>query len=107
MKNAILTHMNIVQTKQQEIEKLCRDNDIGFLGLFGSVARGDDTEKSDVDLLVRFDARKNLFDLVDIEDQFAEVFGKKVDLVTEAAVHPYIKDYIYRDLQPVYGQPRR
>lgn len=99
--------MNIIHDKQKEIERLCQKNDIGFLGLFGSVARGDDTADSDVDLLVRFNKAVTLFDLTDIESSFAQTFGKKVDLVTEASVHPYIREYVLRDLKPLYGQSRR
>lgn len=99
--------MNIVDSKQPEIDKLCKKNNIGFLGVFGSVARGDNTPSSDIDLLVRFNKQVTLFDLSDIEDQFALALGKKVDLVTEASVHPYIKEYVLHDLKPLYGQLRR
>jgi len=47
------------------------------------VARGEETEESDVDLLVRFARPKSLLDLVRIEREFSEALGRKVDLLTE------------------------
>jgi len=37
---------------------ICQQNDVKFVGLFGSMARGDDTDQSDIDLLVKFNRRK-------------------------------------------------
>lgn len=96
--------MNIVETKQQEIEALCQKNNIGFLGLFGSVARGDDTPTSDVDLLVRFDKRITLFELIHIENEFKDVLQRKVDLITVGGLNHRIKPYVFKDLKPIYGQ---
>src|SRR3990167_137628 len=96
--------MNILQIKQQQIEELCQKNDIGFLGLFGSVARGDDTEDSDVDLLVRFDKRINLFELIHVENEFKNILQRKVDLITLGGLNHRIKPYVFKDLKPIYGQ---
>jgi hypothetical protein len=68
---------------RERVEEICRRNDIDTLLLFGSVARGEETEESDVDLLVRFARPKSLLDLVRIEREFSEALGRKVDLLTE------------------------
>ena len=94
--------MNIVDSKQQEIQDLCQKNNIGYLGVFGSVARGDDNENSDVDLLVKFNKPIGLLELVHAQNELSDALGRKVDLVTEGAVHPKIKPYIYKDLQTLY-----
>lgn len=58
------------------------------LSLFGSVSRDDFGPTSDIDLLVRFDARAGhtLFDLVRMETELKDLFGRDVDLVERAAI---------------------
>lgn len=98
--------MKLVQMNLQILKQLCAKNDVQFLGLFGSTARGEATGASDVDLLVRFSKVKSLFELVRIEDEFREAFGKPVDLVTERSVSPYLIDRIRRDMRVLYEQKR-
>jgi uncharacterized protein len=86
----------------RQVEGICRENDIAFLGVFGSYARGDYTAESDIDLLVRFSRQKTLLDLVRIEDKLAARLGRSVDLVIEGAVSPYLRDRIMAEVRPIY-----
>ena len=72
--------------------------------LFGSYVRGDQTEKSDLDLLVEFDpgAHITLFDLVDIQEALEKTLGIRVDILTPGALSPYIKDDILNEARSVY-----
>jgi hypothetical protein len=83
--------------------KICRENDVTSLSLFGSMARGDATENSDIDLLVKFGKRKSLLSVVKLERQLAMALGRKVDLITEGALSPYIRDNIINDLETIYA----
>ena len=87
---------------RNRLEEICRRNDIEVLLLFGSVARGEDTEQSDVDLLVRFSERKSLLDLVRIEREFSEALGRKVDLLTEGSLSPYLRDQLLGEAAVLY-----
>jgi len=60
------------------IIRICRNNDISFLGLFGSYSRGEQNEKSDIDFLANFSRRKSLLDHVRIERELSKVLGIKV-----------------------------
>jgi len=82
----------------------CKENDITFLGVFGSYSRGEQKEKSDLDILVKFSTRKSLLDLVRIERRLSEILGVKVDLVTEGSVSPYIIDEIKKELKVIYDE---
>jgi predicted nucleotidyltransferase len=82
--------------------EICRQNDVAMLGVFGSMARGEATHDSDVDLLVEFSKRKSLLNLVALERQIAAALGRKVDLLTEAAISPYLRDRIKRELRVIY-----
>jgi uncharacterized protein len=86
----------------QKIADLCRAHDIALLRIFGSAARGEERDDSDVDLLVRFSGRKTLLDLIRIEEEFERALGRKVDLVTEAALSPYIRDRVLQEARVLY-----
>ena len=73
-------------------------------GIFGSYARGEQKKKSDVDLLVRFNKQKGLFELAGLERDLSESLNLKVDLVTEGGLSPLLKSEVMKDLQPIYGQ---
>ncbi len=81
---------------------LCRENDVAKLEVFGSTARGEANDNSDVDLVVAFSKRKSLLALVSLERKMSAALGRKVDLLTEAAISPYLRDSIKRDLRVVY-----
>jgi hypothetical protein len=82
--------------------ELCRQNDVSKIGVFGSMARGEATEQSDIDLIVEFSKRKSLLALVTLERKMSETLGRRVDLLTEAAISPYLRDTIMNDLQVLY-----
>jgi len=67
------------------------------LGVFGSVVRGEQTEKSDVDILVEFDSPVGFFDFVRLENFLSEKLQKKVDLVSKKSLKPAIKEEILKE----------
>ena len=83
---------------------ICRQNDVSMVGIFGSMARGEATKKSDIDLIVRFSKRKSLLTLVRLERELTEALGRKVDLLTEAALSPYLRERILKEMRVVYGK---
>ncbi|MGB7926018.1 MAG: nucleotidyltransferase family protein [Pyrinomonadaceae bacterium] len=85
------------------IAEICRQNDVASLGLFGSMVSGEANENSDVDLLVQFSKRKSLLAMLRLERQLSAALGRKVDLVTEAALSPYLRERIKSDLRVIYA----
>ena len=73
------------------------------IAIFGSYARGEAKNKSDVDILVRFARRKSLIQIVQIEDEIKKSIHMNVDLVTEKAVSPYLANTIHRDEVVIFG----
>ncbi|MBM3241844.1 nucleotidyltransferase family protein [Candidatus Poribacteria bacterium] len=67
-------------------------------GVFGSYARGEENEDSDVDVLVDFLDNATLFELVGLGDFLEEKLNCKIDIVSQRAVREEIRPYIYRDL---------
>lgn len=85
---------------------ICRRHRVKRLGVFGSAARGDVTESSDVDLLVEFekDAETSLFDMVRLQEELSRLFGRKVDLATPAILeNPYRRQAVLKDLREIYA----
>jgi uncharacterized protein len=82
--------------------ELCRKNDVTKLGVFGSMSRADATDASDIDLLVYFSKRKSLIAHAALQRQMSEALGRKVDLVTEAALSPYLRKDILNQVRVLY-----
>ena len=74
--------------------------------VFGSYARGEETRKSDVDVMVRFDkdAKISLFDYAGIMIDLEKILRKKVDLVTEGGIKKFAKQSIDDDKILVYDR---
>ena len=83
---------------------ICRQNDVSMVGVFGSMARGKAKKKSNIDLLVRFSKRKSLLAVVRLERELSEALGRKVDLLTEGAISPYLRERILKETKVVYGK---
>ena len=100
--------MAAVVTKKEVLDKISACSGklhqfgIHTIGIFGSFSRDKANEQSDIDLLVEFDTDKKTFDNF-IETCFLleEVLGRKVELVTEESLSPYLKPYIMKELEHV------
>jgi uncharacterized protein len=84
-----------LNTRRDILKKTYKVED---LGIFGSVARGDNTDISDIDVLVRFVQPIGMFTFIELENYLSRIFGKKVDLVTPRALKPEIKDDILQEV---------
>ncbi len=71
--------------------------------IFGSHARGNQTEDSDIDILIEYapDARKSLFTRVKIMNELKEALQKDVDVVTEASLSPYFREKVLRERRAI------
>ncbi|OQY65103.1 hypothetical protein B6D29_04440 [Microgenomates bacterium UTCPR1] len=70
--------------------------------LFGSVVRGEETKKSDIDILVEVPDSKSLFDMMDIQFELEDALKKKVDLIEYKGIKPALKDSILSSQLPIY-----
>ena len=80
---------------------IARDFKAEIVGIFGSYARGEQRKESDVDIVVRFKEGASLLDLVGLADFLEEKLGIKVDVVSERAIRPELKDHILKELVSV------
>jgi uncharacterized protein len=86
---------------KDEIEALARKHGAVRIRLFGSVARGEERPDSDVDFLVILEEGRSLLDFVELKLDLEDLFDRKVDLVSERAVSPWLEKRIFREAQPI------
>jgi hypothetical protein len=96
--------MDIADLDTELLIDICRLHDVSFLGIFGSFARGEASRDSDVDLVVRFAKRTSLLKLVQLERELSEACGRKVDVLTEAAISPYLRERITAETVVLYDE---
>jgi predicted nucleotidyltransferase len=91
----------ILKTKRGEILALSARWGAHNVRIFGSVARGEEGPESDVDLLVSMEKGRSYFDLVSLWLDLEELLGRKVDVVTDGGLSPYLKDRILGEAIPL------
>jgi predicted nucleotidyltransferase len=91
-----------VEVDTKKLAALCARLGIRRLSVFGSVARGEATPESDIDLLAEFTERVTLLDLVRAERELADELGHPVDLLTPAALSPHLRDRIQKEARVLY-----
>lgn len=91
-----------IQSIKKQIVPILKRQGVSKAALFGSSARGEMKKGSDVDIVVKFEKKKSLLDLVKIQLILEDRVGKKVDLLTYNSIHPLLKDVILRDQKVIY-----
>ena len=91
---------DIIQTLEREFGTLRNRFGVKSLGLFGSIARGEASPGSDVDILVEFNAPS--FDhYMDLKFYLEERLGRPVDLVLKGSLKPALRERILREVRDV------
>jgi predicted nucleotidyltransferase len=89
-----MTRHTVLERLANERPKLRRDFRVASLALFGSLARDEATETSDVDLLVTFERPAGYFALIALQQHLERVLGRHVDIVTPGGLKPTMKDRV-------------
>ena len=88
----MLTLNNLRAHRRDDIVDLAARHGAHDLRVFGSLARGEGSESSDLDLLVSWDLGRDLFDHVELKEDLQDLLGIKVDVVTDTTLHWCIRD---------------
>jgi len=92
------THIEEIRIK---ILPVLQCYDVVRAAIFGSFARGEMKEGSDIDILVEFKGEKSLLDLVGLKIELEERLGKKVDVLTYNSLHPLLKERILNEQEVI------
>jgi hypothetical protein len=87
--------------RREEILRLAQQRGARNLRVFGSVARGEANESSDLDLLVEWEPDRSLLDHAGLVQDLQELLGTKVHVGTEKSLHWYVRDRILREATPL------
>jgi predicted nucleotidyltransferase len=90
-----------IRAQLEQLKPTLREKfEVEAIGVFGSFSRGEQTKRSDVDVLVVFakDARVGFFRFLELEEFLTRELGVKVDLVTRDALKPAMKERVLREM---------
>ena len=91
--------MNAIEILKNRESDIKRKFHLRRIGVFGSFARGQERAESDVDVLVEFEEGHVTFDnYADLKFYLEDLFGREVDLVTEDAIRPQMKESILSEI---------
>lgn len=92
------TKNEIIAILKEHKSALYAKYSLSGLGLFGSFARGDNNENSDIDILVDFKGRIDGFDYIRLAQEFEDLFNHKIDMVSRRGIKPSYLPYVERSL---------
>jgi predicted nucleotidyltransferase len=91
----VVVTLDTLRSRRADILDVAREHGASNVRVFGSVARGEATERSDVDLLVDMDASRSMLDLCALEEDLERLLGRPVEVGTK--LYPRIRDRVLRE----------
>ncbi|MGL4867323.1 MAG: nucleotidyltransferase family protein [Cetobacterium sp.] len=95
LKKDLYSHKN-------EILKICENEGIQKLFLFGSTSREESNSKSDIDFLVEFKTAKSLFKIIALKHKLEDLLQNDVDILTPDSLSPYFKNNVLKEAEIFY-----
>ena len=89
--------LETIKSKRNDILRVAQSHGAQSVRIFGSVVKGNARPDSDLDLLVQLAPGYSLLDIVAIKQDLEDLLGCDVDVVTEAALSPYIREQVLRE----------
>jgi predicted nucleotidyltransferase len=96
-----MTLEELLKAKREEILKVCAEYGARNVRVFGSVARGEADEQSDIDFLVDLEPGRTLLDLGGLQYDLEQLLGYRVDVVPERGLKPRIRERVLREAVPL------
>ena len=90
-----------LRRRRSEVVALADRHGVRVLGVFGSVARGEDRPDSDIDLLVELPAGMGLFAVARVQNELEQLLGAPVDLIPKSGLKPGVRPAVEGDLVPL------
>lgn len=92
---------SLIERLRELLPLLARQYSVKSLEVFGSYVRQQQSQESDLDLLVTFDTPPSLLKFIELENYLTDVLGVKVDLVMKDSLKPTIGEYILNEAVPL------
>jgi predicted nucleotidyltransferase len=92
---------NILRSRREDILKIAAKHGACNVRIFGSVARGEAGENSDIDLLVELEPDRSLLDLAKLVAELEDLLNRKVDVVTEQGLYWLLRRRVLKEARPL------
>jgi predicted nucleotidyltransferase len=96
-----MTTLDLLRRQRADVLRLAAAHGVTDVRVFGSVARGEADEQSDIDLLVSVAPERSLFDLGGLLMDLQDLLGRQIDLVTERGLRPRLREQVLREALPL------
>jgi uncharacterized protein len=92
---------DLLGQNRSEVLRLATEHGARNVRVFGSVARGEARPESDLDILVTMEKGRSFLDLIGFWQDVEDLLGRKVDVISEGAVNPYLRERILGEAVPL------
>lgn len=96
-----MTILNELHARRKEILALGAKSGLTDIRVFGSVARGEETDASDIDILVNVADANDPLAFVDFQNTMSAMFSRKVDIVFERGLYALLRQHILQEAKPL------
>jgi len=96
-----MTMSDVLKAKREDILRLASRHGAHNVRVFGSVVRGEAGPASDIDFLVQMDRGRSLLDLIELSQELESVLQRKVDILTDEGLSPYLEQRIHAEAVPL------
>ena len=96
-----MSTLSQLHARRSEIMNVASRHGVTTIRIFGSVARGDDLEASDIDLLVTTGPRVSAWFPAGLANDLESLLGRSVDIVTERGLHPLLRTRVLAEARPL------
>jgi len=96
-----MTIAEVLKAKRTEILQAAAKRGASSLRVFGSVAREEASDSSDIDFLVKLEPGRSLFDLGDLGADLEALLGRKVDVAEVKGLSPHLRERVLREAVPL------
>ena len=96
-----VTTTDMLRARRDRIIQLAAQHGAHNVRVFGSVVRGEAGPTSDIDLLVEMDQGRSLLDLIELSQELEAFLERKVDILTDEGLSPYLEQHIHAEAVPL------
>lgn len=89
--------LELIRSKNSDILAIATRHGAKNVRVFGSVARGEDTATSDIDLLVSMEKNRSLYDLIGLQQEIQNILNRNVDVLTDRSINRYLQAQILQE----------
>lgn len=96
-----MSSLDLLHQKRQEVIAIAAKHGAYDVRIFGSIVRGEDRPDSDIDLLVKRQAKTSRWFPAALILELEKLLGRRIDVVTDNGLNPLIREYVLKEAKPL------